>query len=42
MNKKIKNIHFMGIGGSGISGVASLAEKMGFTVSGCDLEADTA
>lgn len=39
---KIKNIHFMGIGGSGISGVAYLASKMGYEVSGCDLEENTA
>lgn len=38
----IKKIHFMGIGGSGISGVAKLAEKMGYEVSGCDLEKTTA
>ncbi len=35
-------IHFIGIGGSGISGVAKLAEKMGYSVTGCDLEASTA
>lgn len=39
---KIKKIHMMGIGGSGISGVAKLAFKMGYEVSGCDLEASTA
>ena len=32
----------MGIGGSGISGVAYLASKMGYEVSGCDLEENTA
>jgi UDP-N-acetylmuramate--alanine ligase len=31
-------LHFVGIGGSGISGVASLAEKFGYNVTGCDLE----
>jgi len=35
-------LHFVGIGGSGISGVAKLAEKMGYTVTGCDLEDNTA
>jgi UDP-N-acetylmuramate--alanine ligase len=35
---KTKKIHFLGIGGSGISGVADLARKMGYGVSGCDLE----
>lgn len=34
-------IHFVGIGGSGISGVAFLSEKSGYEVSGCDLEAST-
>jgi len=34
----MKRVHFMGIGGSGISGVADLAKKMGYQVSGCDLE----
>lgn len=38
----IKNLHFIGIGGSGISGVADLAEKFGYKVSGCDLEESTA
>lgn len=31
-------IHFMGIGGSGISGIARMAKDSGFEVSGCDLE----
>lgn len=35
-------VHFMGIGGSGISGVAKLSENMGYIVSGCDLEESTA
>ena len=34
-------IHFVGIGGSGISGVALLSEKSGYEVSGCDLEVST-
>lgn len=32
------NLHFMGISGSGMSGVASLASKMGYQVTGCDLK----
>lgn len=32
----------MGIGGSGASGVAKLATKQGYNVSGCDLEKNTA
>jgi UDP-N-acetylmuramate--alanine ligase len=35
-------LHFIGIGGSGISGVAKLAEEMGHEVTGCDLEGSTA
>lgn len=35
-------IHFIGVGGSGVSGVAKLAEKMGYAVTGCDLEGSTA
>jgi UDP-N-acetylmuramate--alanine ligase len=35
-------IHFMGIGGSGVSGVARLAKEFGYEVTGCDLEESTA
>lgn len=38
----IHKLHFMGIGGSGMSGVAYLAEKIGYEVTGCDLEESTA
>jgi len=31
-------IHFMGVGGSGMAGISFLASKMGYEVSGCDLE----
>lgn len=31
-------IHFMGIGGSGMSGVAEIAKAYGYEVSGCDLK----
>lgn len=34
----MKRIHMMGISGSGMSGVASLASKMGYQVTGCDLK----
>ena len=33
-----KKIHFLGIGGSGASGAAAIAEAQGFEVTGCDLE----
>lgn len=33
----IKKLHFMGIGGSGMKGVAMLADQMGYVVTGCDL-----
>ena len=32
------HIHFMGIGGSGVSGLATAAKSSGFIVSGCDLK----
>jgi len=35
-------LHFVGVGGSGIYGVSRLAEKMGYNVTGCDLEGSTA
>jgi len=38
MQAKKLHVHFMGVGGSGISAVARIAEKRGFKVSGCDLE----
>lgn len=31
------HIHFMGIGGSGVSGLATAAKSFGYNVSGCDL-----
>lgn len=40
-NNNRLHIHFMGIGGSGVSGVSILAYKEGFRVSGCDLERET-
>ncbi len=33
----MKRIHFMGIGGSGASAIAAIAQAQGFEVSGCDL-----
>ncbi|MGA7616337.1 MAG: UDP-N-acetylmuramate--L-alanine ligase [Thermoanaerobaculia bacterium] len=34
----IKKIHFVGIGGIGMSGIAEILARSGFTVSGCDLK----
>ena len=42
MIKKVKHVHFMGIGGSALAGVAVLAKNQGFKVSGCDLVEKTA
>lgn len=36
-----KRIHFMGIGGSGMSGAAALAKAYGYEIDGCDLNVDT-
>ncbi len=36
--KVMLKVHFMGIGGSGISAVARMAKHLGYDVSGCDLE----
>ncbi len=40
MNKP-QSIHFLGIGGSGLSGAAQIAKSQGFIVTGCDLASDT-
>jgi UDP-N-acetylmuramate--alanine ligase len=37
MKHKIKHIHFVGIGGSGMSGIAEVLINLGFSVSGSDL-----
>ena len=37
MKHKVKNIHFVGIGGSGMSGIAEVLCNLGYTVSGSDL-----
>lgn len=34
----MQRIHMMGVSGSGMSGVASLATKMGYEVTGCDIK----
>jgi len=37
MKHKVKNIHFVGIGGSGMSGIAEVLINLDFNVSGSDL-----
>jgi UDP-N-acetylmuramate--alanine ligase len=36
-SKKEKHIHFIGIGGAGMSGIAEVVLNVGYRVSGCDL-----
>nr|AIA14152.1 Glycosyltransferase family 28 C-terminal domain protein [uncultured bacterium] len=42
MKHKVKNIHFVGIGGSGMSGIAEVLLNLGYTVSGSDLGGNAA
>jgi UDP-N-acetylmuramate--alanine ligase len=42
MKHKIKNIHFVGIGGSGMSGIAEVLHNLGYNVSGSDLGSNAA
>ena len=37
MRHKVKRIHFVGFGGSGMSGIAEVFANLGYTVSGSDL-----
>jgi UDP-N-acetylmuramate--alanine ligase len=37
MKHKVKNIHFVGVGGSGMSGIAEVLSNLGFGISGSDL-----
>ena len=37
MKHKVKRIHFVGVGGSGMSGIAEVLANQGFEVSGSDL-----
>lgn len=41
MKHAVKHIHFVGIGGAGMSGIAEILHNLGFTVSGSD-QADSA
>jgi UDP-N-acetylmuramate--alanine ligase len=42
MKHKVKRIHFVGIGGAGMSGIAEVLVNLGFTVSGSDLSESVA
>ena len=42
MKHKIRHLHFIGIGGSGMSGIAEVLLNLGYTVSGSDLHAGAA
>ena len=39
---KIKKIHFIGIGGSGMSGIAEVLTNLGYEISGSDIQSNTA
>ena len=39
---KPRRLHFIGVGGAGMSGIAELSRKLGFAVSGCDLRSTPA
>jgi UDP-N-acetylmuramate--alanine ligase len=41
MRKRVKNIHFVGVGGSGMSGIAEVLVNLGYRVSGSDITAGT-
>jgi UDP-N-acetylmuramate--alanine ligase len=42
MKHKVKHVHFVGIGGAGMSGIAEVLLNLGFTVSGSDLAENAA
>ncbi|MGV8898423.1 MAG: UDP-N-acetylmuramate--L-alanine ligase [Burkholderiaceae bacterium] len=42
MKHKVKHIHFVGIGGSGMSGIAEVLLNLGYTISGSDLGCNAA
>ena len=39
MKHKVKNIHFVGVGGSGMSGIAEVLAHLGYNVTGSDIAA---
>lgn len=40
--RRIRHIHFVGIGGSGMSGIAEVLLNLGYQISGSDLQSNTA
>ena len=42
MKHKVRNIHFVGIGGSGMSGIAEVLHNLGYVVTGSDLGSNAA
>ncbi len=42
MKHKVKHLHFVGIGGSGMSGIAEVLVNLGYTISGSDLSSNAA
>ncbi len=42
MKHKVRHIHFVGIGGSGMSGIAEVMLNLGYEVSGSDLSENAA
>ena len=42
MKHKVKRVHFVGIGGAGMSGIAEVLATQGYQVSGSDLSSNAA
>ncbi|UCF80144.1 MAG: UDP-N-acetylmuramate--L-alanine ligase [Acidobacteriota bacterium] len=42
MFKRTEHVHFVGVGGAGMSGIAEVLRNLGYRVSGCDLKASPA
>ena len=42
MKHKVKRIHFVGIGGSGMSGIAEVLLNLGYRITGSDLSENAA
>ena len=40
MQRRIQRVHFVGIGGIGMCGIAELLHNQGYVVSGSDLKSD--